>query len=214
MAVVAAYAALVNHTKGNISYLGRNKSLLSSPGNKYLCFSNNDAVQVGCYLTWDNNDEVFIRSGSASGERGFKQRIPEHEKRAKDDRNNDDSLFYHLYPHSSSIRASNPAKKGVYDDLTHYIAASFTPDAATMDIISKDFNEGGIFFYTNEQKNYIGNTKFPGKKDFREKCGPMACYLFEAGYELMLNPKDNISESPGMERCGLKPVQKLLENLM
>ena len=45
----------------------------------------------------------------------------------------------------------------------------------------------------------------------------MAAYLFELGYELALARKDDVSDSPGFESCGLifdKTVSWLLNMLM
>ena len=38
---------------------------------------------------------------------------------------------------------------------------------------------------------------------FKEKQLRMAGYLFELVYDLLISPRDNVSESPGFESCGV-----------
>ena len=66
-------------------------------------------------------------------------------------------------------------------------------------------DEGGIFFYTADEKKSVLGTKFPGKNGNR-KFMDMVAYLFELGYDLALSRSNNVSKSPGFEACGMMPV--------
>jgi hypothetical protein len=56
--------------------------------------------------------------------------------------------------------------------------------------------------YTMEEEKWNSNFDFWGKKG-DEKYMQMAAYLFELGYKLALAPKDDVSDSPRFESCGL-----------
>ncbi len=56
--------------------------------------------------------------------------------------------------------------------------------------------------YTKEEVKWISNLNFRGKTG-EQKYMQMAAYLFELGYELALARKDNVSDSPGFQSCGL-----------
>jgi hypothetical protein len=56
--------------------------------------------------------------------------------------------------------------------------------------------------YMREEEKWISNLNFWGKTGdqiYRQ----MAAYHFELGYELALARKDDVSDSPGFESCGL-----------
>ena len=207
LALVAVHMLSLGRLKGDVSCLDKSKCILSSPGDNYLPVGS-DTNDLGCYLHWNKNDEVFARSGSAVGEGGIAKRNKTHLTKAKSDRNDDESLFYHLYPHSTSIRANNDSKNGIFEHLVPLIATSLSRDAALAGLLSKDFSEGGIFFYTEEEKEYVRKC-FPGRTE-EEKFIQMAAYIFEFGYDLALALRHNVSESPGFEGCGLKAAVKML----
>ena len=86
--------------------------------------------------------------------------------------------------------------------MTAYIGASFGDDVVSTGLLSKDYDEGGIFFYSEEEKERIKNIKFSGKVG-EAKYMQMIAYLMELGYDVALSLMDNISGSPGFEGCGL-----------
>ena len=61
---------------------------------------------------------------------------------------------------------------------------------------------GGLLIFTEEEEKWISALNFRGKTG-GEKYIQMAAYLFELGYELALARRDNVSDSPGFEGCGL-----------
>ena len=151
---------------------------------------------------FNKNEDVWIRSGKATGDGGIGKRLRTHKQRAKSDRNDDGSRFYHCYLSSTSARSSNSAKDGLFEYLTAYIGASFVGDDSTAAVFAKDYDEGGIFFYTREEKEAVRRTNFSGKAG-NKKFTEVVAYLFELGYDLALSLKNNVSDSPGFEGCGL-----------
>jgi len=199
LSVVAAYMVYFNHIVMDIRCLDGSDCLLANPNNDcFVVVSAQTSPLFGCYLHFDGNRGVWIRSGSATGEGGFGKRLGTHEKRAKADRNDDDSQFYRLFPHSDSVRANSRATGGIFQYLTPFIAAYFTNDAASR----TDFSNSGLFLYTNEEKRRISSVNFSGKSG-EKKYLQMIAYLFELGYDLAISPRCNVSKSPGFEGCGL-----------
>mmetsp|Transcript_7584 Transcript_7584/g.13673 ORF Transcript_7584/g.13673 Transcript_7584/m.13673 type:complete len:352 (+) Transcript_7584:347-1402(+) len=210
LAVVAAYMILFKHTKMDISVFGESKCLLAKPtGNSYLLCSNEEGGLVGAYLSYDANEEEWVRAGKATaagkGNKcgGMKGRWHDHEKRHKAHDNVDDSQYYDLYPSKESIRSKNPMKAGLFENLQQFVAAGFAPNDATAAQFEKDYASGGLFFYTSDEKASVLRTNFSGKLG-NQKFSEMVAYLFELGYDLALSRSHNVSESPGLEGCGLR----------
>ena len=79
-------------------------------GNMYLLYTNKEAGLFGAYILFDNNADEFIRDRVASGVNGFGGHCKEHEKRAKDERNDGGSRFYVSYPSRQSLRSKSHVK--------------------------------------------------------------------------------------------------------
>ena len=198
LSVVAAYMALFDHIKGDIGCLSEMSCLLSSPDKLLVC-TNAEANLQGCYLYYDTNERLWIRSGKCTG-RGFAARHDEHLKKALSPTNTDNSTFYDSYPSRDSQRAGSSIKDGHFEFLQQYAAAGF--DATAAAVFAKDLGNGGLFRFTDEEKKLIRNTKFSNREG-DEKFAEMAAYLFEIGYDIALSPRHNKSGSPGFEACGL-----------
>ena len=106
-----------------------------------LC-SNIKGTHFGCYLFANENEDVWVRSGSATGERGIPGRLDDHLKRAKMDANHDDTWFYDAFPHSASARSRSKAKEGLFEYLQPHVGVSFGDDARTLEMMRKDVAEG------------------------------------------------------------------------
>jgi len=156
LAVCAAWKVIVQHLKNDISCLDESECLLANPGdNQYLLCANVELTLFGCYLTHCTNKEVFIRSGSAMGDGGFGGRLKQHFNRAKSDRNIDNSRFYQWYPDSESVYAKSNMKDGLYGYLDVFVGIGFSNELVSIDLFSKDYDDGGVFIYTEEQKAAI-----------------------------------------------------------
>jgi hypothetical protein len=59
-----------------------------------------------------------------------------------------------------------------------------------------------MLLYTREEEKWSSNLNFRGKTG-DQKYMQKAAYLFELGYKLALARKDDVSDSPGFESCGL-----------
>lgn len=121
LAVVAAYMILADHTKSRIACMKEGDSLLSPNQNQNKFKPCMRAPKhEGCYLFYDSNKGVFIRSGKVTG-RGVDERLLEHEKGAKAETAASD--FYDLYPSEDSSRKEKRGKKGFFEDLVAVFGA-------------------------------------------------------------------------------------------
>ena len=105
LAIVTVWMVVVSQVKDNIAPLDEYKCLLSPKKDRFFLCTNVESVLFGCYLFFDTNDNIWIRSGKATGADGIGGRLGEHTSRASSNLNNDGSLFYHLYPSRSSCLA-------------------------------------------------------------------------------------------------------------
>ncbi len=199
LALVASWMIVASHVEEDISCLDESKYLLANPGNnKFLVCLNKELSHLGCYLHYNQNKVIWIQSGSATGKDGFCKHLKTHQERALSDRNNDDSHFYHYFPFKSSEHAKSYSKEGYFEYLTAYVGVGFSAECPP-GCFSKS---GGLLMYTKEEEKWIRDLNFRGKTG-NHKNMQMAAYLFELGYELALARKDNVSDSPGFEACGL-----------
>ena len=86
------------------------------------------------------------------------------------DDNHDDMWFYDAFPHSASVRAQSNAKEGLFEYLQPYVGVSFGDDARTLEMMSKDVAERGLFLYSKEEKERIRRTNFNGKSEGKKSC--------------------------------------------
>ena len=84
--------------------------------------------------------------------------------------------------------------------------AYFDPDDDTIpSAFSTDYHEdGGIFFYTPQEKERVLNTNVAGKEG-NLRFIPMAAYMIELGYDLAIGcGEHNVSGSFGFEVFGIR----------
>ena len=75
---------------------------------------------------------------------------------------------------------------GMFENLQQLVAAGFMPSDDNADEFAKDYAEGGLFFYTPEEKAAILRTNFSGKLGKRKNFD-MVAYLMELGYDLAID---------------------------
>ena len=196
LSLVAAFMIIADHIITDISCLDDSCCLLKPPmSNSFLSCANDELAHLGCYLHYDTNKYVWIRSGSAAGVGGFGQRLDQHTKRAESNSNPDNSQFYDNYPSKKSVRATSRGKRGIYEHLDPYIGVSFRSDipSGVLD---------GLLIQEEDEVEWIKNLKLHGKQ-LNGKYQQMIAYLFELGYDLAISKVHNVSNSPGFEGCGL-----------
>lgn len=166
---VAAYMVLFQHAKKDVTRLGETKCLLVNPaieGNRFLHCTNDEASLHCAYLHYCTINDEFVRAGKATTDGGFAARNRQHETRARANANPDNSRFYDDYPHSSSIRSQSTTTPGLFECLTQYVAVGFDETAAVeSQVFEKDYSDGGLFSYEDDERASIKSYNFNGKKD-------------------------------------------------
>ena len=199
---IAAGMVLATHTRNNLHRLNinRNITLLANPESSvssiFIDARKEETSKLeGCYLYYDTEGGMWIRSGKAGGDASsnFGRRDKEHKKAAG--KANSTSLFYMSYP--DGITTSNCAR-GTWNDLEQYCALAFHGDD-TEELKKK---ENGLFEWDRLTIEWMTRTS-KGKRSVESMQLMMIAYLIELCYELSIGAEDNISESGGFEGlCG------------
>ena len=92
--------------------------------------------------------------------------------------------------------------KGVFEQLTQYIAAGFNPDSEpAKTALSKSFAQGGVFEFDEDELKLVASfaKSKKKKKTAREIMIELTAYQFELVYDLSISDLTNISGSAGFE---------------
>lgn len=68
-----------------------------------------------------------------------------------------------------SVHRNNNTRDGYFQYLQAHVGASFDRNVATFGIFSKDFHDGGICFYTEEETERVRKANFKGKTTDKKK---------------------------------------------
>ena len=195
LAVVAAYMILAGHTKPRIACIKEGGALLFPDANKFAPCAMQPKHE-GCYLFFDNNERVFIRSGKVTGG-GVESRLKQHKSGAEAEIAS--LQFYDQYPSEKPARSEKRDKRGFFEDLLAVFAAGFDPNCDVAKSVGEDVKDGGILFFSEHEKANITICKLDGKMTDIEKFRSILAYQFELGYDLAIASRDNVSQSPGFE---------------
>jgi hypothetical protein len=195
--VVSAIMVAMNHSKIDLGCLSHTDCLLSNESNFHLA-TNSESKLEGCYLYFDRNRSVWVRSGKVTN-RSFSVRHEEHSKAA---RKEFEKQFYCWFPSKQcSSLTSNLQRRGWFENLTQYVALGINRSVgdALLLLTSDRVTEQGLFHFDKETKKRIDSVKFQGNLTLQDKQMHMVAYLIELGYDLALASENNASSSPGFE---------------
>ena len=195
--IVSATMVVLNHVKFDLTCLGGNDCLLSIQNN-FRFASNSEGDLEGCYLYFDRNQSVWVRSGKVTG-RSFTTRHDEHKKASK---NEHESQFYAWFPsNDGSGLTSNIERRGWFENLDQNVAVGIdrTVDGVMRLLTADRDTEQGFLRFENEFKNKIEKVSFNGARNIQDKQMHMVAYLFELAYDIALGSTNNASTSPGFE---------------
>ena len=117
------------------------------------------------------------------------------------------SLFYGSYP-SKNASLSSSIRRGYHEDLDVYVVIGY--DQADADACAalcspaSTASTTGIFQWPASSLERIGKATVRGATTLKLKQLRAVGYMLELGFELMLSPDDDVSESPGFESFGLR----------
>jgi len=151
----------------------------------------------GCYLYYDTNKRLWIRSGKAVGS-NFEKRHKEHlnESLLKKS-SSQNSKFYSSYPSRSVNLHDDRARLGTFENLQQYVGVGY--NKLKKRNMLKDVENKDIFHLDDKTNKRIEALNFQGKSRLDTKQCNMIGYLLELAYDLCLAPLSNISGNPGFE---------------
>ena len=153
-------------------------------------------------LKWIRSDKA-VRSCHSNPRRTFVLRHKEHRKEsltAKGGKYNK-SNFYSCYPSKTLAGNSNDCRRrGYSENLVQYCGAGFDRDSDTASIVSV-IEDNGIFAWSKDMLEKVDKLQLSACTELKDKQLVMIGFLFELGYDLIINSDDNVSESPGFEPC-------------
>ena len=193
--VDACLMAMSGHLPDALEFLNDSDCLISNDLSRYVkCKEHPD--REGGYLHFDGICTFFVRSGKNVG-RGFDVRNGEHLKEAK--KPIPSSKFYRRWPSRESSRAGNKGIKGHFECLTQVIAAGFDNDAEELQYLNRDWKEGGLLILSENHSKHINDSMKHLNYSSLIKHRHILGYTIELGYNLVLAPDNDESDSAGYE---------------
>ena len=129
-----------NHISENLYLKDMNDSILASVNNFLVALFNRNDKYEGCYMFYNKQEGMFIRSRKAVGiNRNIGRRLKEHDKKFQN--GSVDSNFYIEYLKN-------------YKGLQSYVTLGFIREENVYPILSNDIRNGGLLFW---DKNVIKN---------------------------------------------------------
>jgi hypothetical protein len=161
----------------------------------------------GCYLYYDTKKRYqFVRSGKAVGlHSNFGVRHEAHVKGSKSATTSPSSAsseFYTSYPDRSCMMDTSVSgvRRGFFDDLAICVGIGF--DHSNTEAVGLlCHTTDGIFLWPPDVIDSIGRGSFNNSSSLEEKQLHMVGYLLELALDLMISPKNCVSQSPGFESC-------------
>jgi hypothetical protein len=182
---------------------GKMIPLLGKDGSR----TNAAKIMEGCYLHFDREKGIWIRSGKATGQ-PFEDRLGQHDKGAKlRDIISLESKFYSNYPSKKVQLDTSTSRWGFYEDLDVYSGLCFVDNRVVSELLT-NHDKGSLFKWSRNSLTRLKALRWNGDAEQR-KCVHIVGYLVELVYDLSIARDNNISGSPGFElRLGGFPTKK------
>jgi hypothetical protein len=154
-------------------------------------------ILQGCYLHFDREKGIWIRSGKATGQL-FEDRLGQHDKGAKlRDIISLDSKFYSRYPSKEVQLDTSSRRLGFYEDLDVYSGLCFADNSVVSKLLT-NHDEGSLFKWSSNSLTRLRALRWNGNTEQRKRVH-MVGYLVELVYDISIARDNNISGSPGFE---------------
>ena len=143
--VLSIIMMIANHIVESFETKQDNDSILAPANNFLLATTNGNGKLEGCYMFYDKEVNKFIRSVKDVGNnRNINERMKEHMKKLKN--NSIDSNFNTQYSNNC-------------DKLQSYLALGFERKESTLELLTKDIQKGGIFYWNNNILEQLKKSK-------------------------------------------------------
>ena len=86
--------------------------------------------------------------------------------------------------------------------MEQHVAAGFNPNDPVISEFKMDYDDGGLCFFSSAEIQKVRQISMNGREE-NQKFVCIVAYLFELACDLALDPRKNVSSSPGFEAFGL-----------
>ena len=157
----------------------------------------------GCYLYYDKKKGRWVRSGKTSGaaNASFEFRGNTHAKNARKTEMMRKMRFHRSYPAEGVQNLGG--RKGYFETLDMYCAMGFDRTDDLSAFCPKEADDT-VFVWSKDTIKELNKRSGP----LKEKQLDMVAYLWELVYDLLLDSRHNVSDSPGFESFGLRVNDK------
>lgn len=112
------------------------------------------------------------------------------------------SRFYLRCPTKNSVRTTSSSCKGYFENLIQFVAIGFDVGIdQTNEMISNNFEDGGIFIYNENESKKINASNKAGRSTTALTRIDAIAYLIELAYDLSISSINNVSRNLGFESC-------------
>lgn len=211
LSTVAALAVLFGMARSNLCCISPRTALLMTSPSRFVLVPSQGAIAelCGAYMHKDKESLAAVRIGKTGPgvKRGFGTRCnAEHPKAAMLKTLTDaSSLFYGSYL-SKNAELSSSIRRGYHeDDLDVYVVVGYDQaDESACAALCAPASTTGIFQWPASSLEDVRKATGLGAATLEVKQLHAVGYMLELGFELMLSPDDDVSESPGFESFGLR----------
>ena len=197
----AAMFVLVGHCIRNSHQVLEETCLLRHPTAAWV--QAKVAALEGCYLFYDSDAGIWIRSGKAAGSdhsvprAGIVNRMKGHKEAAsKSSVIEKNSRLYLEYPTADNPNRLKSAR--FFEDLVQYNGIAFDRDSNT-DGLTSSTEGSNLLHWSKSVLEGLERMNEGGCSTLREKQLVIVSYFFELCYDICLSPTNNISQNPGFE---------------
>jgi hypothetical protein len=195
---VVAVAVLFGHVSPRAATMTAGDTILCGPGTgRFPEFDDTNKGAMGVYCVSDQqhySESGWCRVGMTAQARGFEGRREGHDEGAK----HGSSRFYQSYPAVGTTLTA--AFRASYTTIKFFVGVGWRrSDVSTIAAIC-DRGESGVLVWPDDDMVKIRKLQVVGGTD-EDRQVRMAAYLIELVYDLMVSPRDCVSDSAGFEQC-------------
>ena len=185
------------HVLGKLRMCDQFSGLWASNSSVFLPVEGDIRQLCGTYLMYFPEWEEIFRAGYAFGvTTNLGTRTDDHRQNSKLTRAElQKSKLYNMFPSKSTTVDTRVTRVGHMEDVKFLVGNAF--DRNSVKWLVTDFSDGGIFHWSDAAMKVAQSIHLGA--NIQDKQVIMVTYMLEALDGLMIDPKYNVSESPGMD---------------
>ena len=185
---------LLGHVLDDVGCSSAESTLLSHPQDRFVAVSDTTEELEGCYLHYDRVQHRWVRSGLAVGSDKLPRRSMNYvqSKHIARSKMKGHSERFELFFPDRTLDCDSSIRRGWFQNLDQYCAVGFARNLDVSALCMEEEGEG-IFWWDKASLEEINRLKYYDCTTLREKQLLMIGYCLELGYDLMINPDDNVA---------------------